>query len=213
MLRLKLTPDTRFSHDNYKGGKIAITFDDNSAGDDDIVCNGNFSLVNSGNAVDAAVTANGDFANAVELNSPADITADLTATFTRTLVFTAGACDTGIVLPKESDAYVTTEFTGKVSANGATVTLSAEAHADKPSTLKLAIDDADGKVDVTFTNVKVASGVCEDPDCNGAFKVKQLGPVHVDAICNWYRPNGLKPNPTSFTIRALDEHTITRTLQ
>ena len=210
MLRLKLTPDTRFSHDNYKGGKIAITFDDDS---NDVVCNGNFHLVNSGNAVDAAVTAAGNFANAVELTSPAAITAELTATFTRTLVFTAGACDTGIVLPKDDDTYVTTEFTDKVSANGATVTLSAAAHGDNPSTLKLAIADAEGKVDVTFTDVKVASGACEDPDCNGAFKVKQLGPVHVNAICNWYGPNGLKPNPTSFTIRAIDEHAITRTLQ
>jgi hypothetical protein len=198
MLELKLTPDLRFLHDELKKCKAEIELKPNTAesGDpNDVTAKGVFRLMDTGNAVDCVITASGCIEEAIDVANPAVIKAKLTADFERTMVFTAGSCDTGI--PVKADASLNNKV--KVNGTDATVTESGD-------TVVLGASGVDGKVTVTFEGVEVASGVGEDPLCDGSFKIDPVGEVHIDAVCSYAKPHDLKPNPTHMRIRAVDPH-------
>lgn len=202
MLELKLTPDLRFLHDELKKCKAEIELKPNTAesGDpnNDVTAKGVFRLMDTGNAVDCVITASGCIKEAIDVANPAAIKAKLTADFERTMVFTAGSCDTGI--PVKADA----SLKSKVKVNGTSVT-SGNIN-EEGDTVVLTVTDLNGKATVTFEGVEVASGVGEDLLCDGLFHIDPVGEVHIDAVCSYARPHDLKPNPTHMRIRAVDPH-------
>lgn len=224
MLDLKLHPDARFMHEALTNCKATVELKAGTeatgtegdpgyvAGTDPIALKGVFRIMNTGNAADCVITARGELAGEepIEVEEPAAITATLTANFKRTVKFVNGSADTGIVLPDGTTA----EFDGKVKVAGADPDeLAAKDNGEgAPKTLLVKVADLKDKEEVEFIGMTVATGEGRDPNCNGPFKINQVGEVHLDAVCGWARYRGLKPNPTHLRIRGVNSHAKIYTL-
>ena len=165
---------------------------------------GVFSLVNSGNAVDVAITARGDL-HRDATTEPKDIKVTLTADATITVAFAEGETevDTGIVWEGETGTQLQPP---KVKPEG----MKAEPKKDEnhPFTLRLTRTDGSkaARLEVTLLDVEVATGCGRDTNCDGPLTIKKVGEAHIDALCNWEKASGLKANPTHFRISTVNAH-------
>lgn len=208
MLDLVLEKNARFKHATLGNCKAAIEFSPEQispSASPAVTATGVFSLVNSGNAVDAVITARGDL-HRDATTEPKDIKVTLTADATITVSFAEGETevDTGIVWEKDghADKAPTTvkpeSITAGVKQDGV----------NHPNTLRLTRTDGSkaARIDVTFPGVEVATGCGRDENFNGPLTIKGVGEAHVDAICNWEKASGLKSNPTHLRIRTVNPH-------
>lgn len=236
MLKLKLEPDKRFMHDALSNCKVVIqkagspAVEESAPGAGDGVdavdpvklAEGVFRLMNTGNAVDAVITAQGTMEAVMDLDKPAQLEAILTANATKKIAFAEDetTVDTHIVCASDETFTIL-----KPVATGWEATVAqdpdadghASGHADNknPWTLRItrpATATKAARVDVTLGNITVATGCGDDPNCNGSFTIRNLGEIHVDAVCSWARCRDLKPNPTHFRIRAVNSHAKVYTL-
>lgn len=163
---------------------------------------GVFSLVNSGNAVDVAITARGDL-HRDATTEPKDIKVTLTADATITVAFAEGETkvDTGIVC----EGGAGTAPSVKPESIKTTVE---QDGVGKPHTLRLTRTDGSkaARLEVTLLGVEVATGCGRDNHCDGPLTIKGVGEAHIDALCNWEKTSGLKDNPTHFRISAVNPH-------
>lgn len=166
---------------------------------------GVFSLVNSGNAVDAAITARGVIGREAAVE-PKDIKVTLTADATIKVSFAEGETevDTGIIWDNGKGAGADAP-----SVKPDSITPSAKQDdAKHPFTLRLTRTDGSkaAKLEVTLLGVEVATGCGRDNNCNGPLTIKAVGEAHVDALCHWESVSGLKANPTHFRISTVNPH-------
>lgn len=163
---------------------------------------GVFSLVNSGNAVDVAITARGDL-HRDATTEPKDIKVTLTADATITVAFAEGETkvDTGIVC----EGGAGTAPSVKPESIKTTVE---QDGVGKPHTLRLTRTDGSkaARLEVTLLGVEVATGCGRDNHCDGPLTIKGVGEAHIDALCNWEKTSGLKDNPTHFRISTVNPH-------
>lgn len=170
-----------------------------------VTAEGVFSLVNSGNAVDAAITARGVIGREAAVE-PKDIKVKLTADATIKVSFAEGetVVDTGIIWEDGAGGA------GKSpSVKPDSITATAEQDdAKHPFTLRLTRKDASkaARLEVTLLDVEVATGCGRDNNCNGPLTIKAVGEAHVDALCHWESASGLKANPTHFRISTVNPH-------
>lgn len=170
-----------------------------------VTAEGVFSLVNSGNAVDAAITARGVIGREAAVE-PKDIKVKLTADATIKVSFAEGETevDTGIIWEDGAGGA------GKSpSVKPDSITATAEQDdAKHPFTLRLTRTGGSkaAKLEVTLLGVEVATGCGRDNNCNGPVTIKAVGEAHVDALCNWERASDLKANPTHFRISTVSPH-------
>ena len=208
MLDLVLEKNARFKHATLGNCKAEIVFVPEKTEEpklDAVKAAGVFSLVNSGNAVDVAITARGDL-HRDATTEPKDIKVTLTADATITVAFAEGETkvDTGIVWEKDGTAD-TAPTTVKPEGMKAVVEQDDAKH---PFTLRLTRTDVSkaARIEVTFPGVEVATGCGRDENCNGPLTIKGVGEAHVDALCNWEKASGLKSNPTHLRIRTVNPH-------
>ena len=172
---------------------------------DAVKATGVFSLVNSGNAVDVAITARGDL-NREATTEPKDIKVTLTADATITVAFAEGETevDTGIIC---EDGKGGAGVAPSVKPEGMKAT-SKQNGAGHPFTLHLARTDVSkaARIQVTLLGIEVAKGCGRDTNCDGPLTIKKVGEAHVDALCNWEKASGLKANPTHFRISTVNAH-------
>ena len=172
---------------------------------DPVTATGVFSLVNSGNAVDVAITARGDL-NRDATTEPKDIKVTLKADATITVAFAEGetVVDTGIVCENgaggagKAPTVKPDSITPNVEQDGV----------GKPHTLRLTRTDASkaARIAVTLLDVEVATGCGRDNNCDGPLTIKKVGEAHIDALCNWEKASGLKDNPTHLRISTVNPH-------
>ena len=166
---------------------------------------GVFSLVSSGNAVDAAITARGDL-HRDAITEPKGIKVTLTADATIKVSFAEGETkvDTGIVWDKDGAAD---EAPTTIKPKGMKAEVIQD-DAKHPFTLRLTRTDGSKaeRLDVTLVGVEVATGCGRDENCNGPLTIKGVGEAHVDALCNWEKASGLKSNPTHLRISTVNPH-------
>ena len=208
MLDLVLEKNARFKHATLKNCKAEIEFapeQKSPSASPAVKATGVFSLVNSGNAIDAVITARGDL-HRDATTEPKDIKVTLTADATIKVSFAEGETkvDTGIVWEKDG------------AADGAPTTIKPEGmkavaeqdDAKHPFTLRLTRTDGSKaeRLDVTLVGVEVATGCGRDENCNGPLTIKGVGEAHVDALCNWEKSSGLKSNPTHLRIHTVNPH-------
>ena len=208
MLGLVLEKNARFKHATLKNCKAEIEFapeQKSPSASPAVKATGVFSLVSSGNAVDAAITARGDL-HRDATTEPKDIKVMLTADATITVAFAEGETkvDTGIVWEKDGAAD---EAPTKVKPEGMKAVVEQD-DAQHPFTLRLTRTDGSkaARIEVTFQGVEVATGCGRDENCNGPLTIKGVGEAHVDALCNWEKSSGLKSNPTHLRIRTVNPH-------
>lgn len=207
MLDLVLEKNARFKHATLENCKAAIEFAKASDSPklDAVTATGVFSLVNSGNAVDAVITARGDLHRDATVE-PKDVKVMLTADATIKVSFAEGETkvDTGIVWEKDGAAD---EAPTAIKPEGMKAVVEQD-DAKHPFTLRLTRTDGSkaARIDVTFTGVEVATGCGRDENCNGPLTIKGVGEAHVDALCNWEKASGLKSNPTHLRIRTVNPH-------
>lgn len=209
MLDLVLEKNARFKHATLGNCKAAIEFSPEQkspSASPAVTATGVFSLVNSGNAVDAVITARGDL-HRDATTEPKDIKVTLTADATITVSFAEGETevDTGIVWENGEGGADTEPTTVKPEGMKAVVKQDGAQH---PHTLRLTRTDGSkaARIDVTFPGVEVATGCGRDENFNGPLTIKGVGEAHVDALCNWEKASGLKSNPTHLRIRTVNPH-------
>ena len=165
---------------------------------------GVFSLVNSGNAVDVAITARGDL-HRDATTEPKDIKVTLTADATITVAFAEGETevDTGIVWEDEKGTQLDPP---KVKPEG--MKPAPKKDENHPFTLRLTRTDGSkaARLEVTLVGIEVATGRGRDNNCDGPLTIKKVGEAHIDALCNWEKASGLKSNPTHFRISTVNPH-------
>ena len=165
---------------------------------------GVFSLVNSGNAVDVAITARGDL-HRDATTEPKDIKVTLKADATITVAFAEGETevDTGIVWQDETGTQLDTP---KVKPEG----MKPAPKKDENQIFTLRLTRTDGskaaRIPVTLLGIEVAKGCGRDTNCDGPLTIKKVGEAHIDALCNWEKASGLKSNPTHFRISTVNPH-------
>ena len=171
---------------------------------DAVTAAGVFSLVNSGNSVDAAITARGVIGREAAVE-PKDIKVTLTADATIKVSFAEGETevDTGIICENgEGGAGVAPS----VKPEG----MKAIPKQGKNKRFTLHLTRTDGskaaRLEVTLLNVEVATGCGRDNHCDGPLTIKAVGEAHVDALCHWESASGLKANPTHFRISTVNPH-------
>ena len=164
---------------------------------------GVFSLVNSGNAVDVAITARGDL-HRDATTEPKDVKVTLKADATITVAFAEGETkvDTGIVCENGEGGAGTAPSVKPESIKTAVE----QDDAKHPFTLRLTRTDGSkaARLEVTLLDVEVATGCGRDNDFNGPLTIKGVGEAHIDALCNWEKSSGLKANPTHFRISTVN---------
>lgn len=207
MLDLVLEKNARFKHATLENCKAEIEFAKASESPklDPVKATGVFSLVNSGNAIDAVITARGNL-NRDATTEPKDIKVTLQADATITVSFAEGETkvDTGIVWEKDGAAD---EAPTTIKPKGMKAVVEQD-DAQHPFTLRLTRTDGSkaARIEVTFPGVEVATGCGRDENCNGPLTIKGVGEAHVDALCNWEKASGLKSNPTHLRIRTVNPH-------
>ena len=165
---------------------------------------GVFSLVNSGNSVDAAITARGVIGREAAVE-PKDIKVKLTADATIKVSFAEGETevDTGIICESAEGAA---GIPPTVKPEG----IKAQPKQGESKRFTLHLTRTDGskaaKLEVTLLGVEVATGCGRDNNCNGPVTIKKVGEAHVDALCHWESASGLKANPTHFRISTVNPH-------
>lgn len=145
--------------------------------------------------------------------SPSDVTVELHHDLVREFVFPKAESNSAvttdiIVADGDLPLSVTTE-------NGITVTATENEEVTNRLILKVADGmDAATAVKVTIKNVKIATGTASDPNLasDHKFKFCPVGDVHIDACCRFLDGKDVKPNETSFTIRAENPFTKVITL-
>ena len=208
MLDLVLEKNARFKHATLGNCKAEIEFSPEQkspSASPAVKATGVFSLVNSGNAVDAVITARGDL-HRDATTEPKDIKVTLTADATIAVSFAEGETkvDTGIVWEKDGTADVAPTA---IKPEGMKATAEQD-DAQHPFTLRLTRTDGSkaARLEVTLLDVEVATGCGRDENFNGPLTIKGVGEAHVDAICNWEKASGLKSNPTHLRIRTVNPH-------
>lgn len=208
MLDLVLEKNARFKHATLENCKAEIEFapeQKSPSASPAVKATGVFSLVSSGNSVDAVITARGDL-HRDATTEPKDVKVMLTADATIKVSFAEGETkvDTGIVWEKDGAAD---EAPTKIKPDSIKPEV-AQDDAQHPFTLRLTRTDGSKaeRIDVTFTGVEVATGCGRDENCNGPLTIKGVGEAHVDALCNWEKSSGLKSNPTHLRIRTVNPH-------
>ena len=207
MLDLVLEKKTGLNHATFGNCKAEIELApaSDSPKAEAVKATGVFSLVNSGNAVDVAITARGDL-HRDATTEPKDIKVTLTADATITVAFAEGETkvDTGIVWEKDGHAD---------KAPTAVIPESITASVDQddvshPNTLRLTRTSGSkaARIAVTLLGVEVATGRGRDNNCDGPLTIKKVGEAHIDALCNWEKASGLKANPTHFRISTVNPH-------
>lgn len=206
MLDLVLEKKTGLSHATLENCKAEIVLapDQKSPSESPAVkATGVFSLVNSGNAVDVAITARGDL-HRDATTEPKDVKVTLKADATITVAFAEGETevDTGIVC-ENGEGGAGTAPSVKPESIKTTVKQDDAKH---PFTLRLARTDVSkaARLEVTLLDVEVATGCGRDENCNGPLTIKGVGEAHIDALCNWEKASGLKANPTHFRISTVN---------
>lgn len=165
---------------------------------------GVFSLVNSGNAVDAAITARGVIGREAAVE-PKDIKVTLKADATIKVSFAEGETevDTGIICENGEGAA---GIPPTVKPEG----IKAQPKQGESKRFTLHLSRTDGskaaRIPVTLLGVEVATGCGRDSNCNGPVTIKKVGEAHVDALCHWESASGLKANPTHFRISTVNPH-------
>lgn len=209
MLDLVLEKNARFKHATLGNCKAEIEFSPEQkspSASPAVKATGVFSLVNSGNAVDAVITARGDL-HRDATTEPKDIKVTLTADATIAVSFAEGETevDTGIVWENGEGGADTDPITVKPEGMKA---VAKQDDAKHPFTLRLTRTDGSkaARIDVTFTGVEVATGCGRDNHCDGPLTIKKVGEAHIDALCNWEKTSGLKANPTHFRISTVNPH-------
>lgn len=194
MLTLKLTPSVQVSSDALTNGKVELELGATKL-------NGVFQLVSNINSTDAALTLAGKIDAPVKLTSASDVKATLKADLTHKVVLAGGVEEikTGI----KADAVTVKSAPAGVTA----------AVAEGEIVLTCADTVKAGNGEVVFEQLTVATGEGVDPHCVCEFTIKAVGLVHCDALCNWSRCAGLRPNREHFCIHAVDEHTKIRTFE
>ena len=171
-----------------------------------VKADGVFSLVSSGNAVDAVITARGDL-HREATTEPKDIKVTLTADATITVAFAEGEAevDTGIIWENDEGSAGAPEPSIKPEGMKATPKQNGAGH---PFTLRLTRTDASkaARIPVTLVGIEVAKGCGRDTNCDGPLTIKKVGEAHIDALCNWEKASGLKANPTHFRISTVNTH-------
>ena len=206
MLDLVLEKKTGLSHATLGNCKAEIELAPASDSPklDPVKATGVFSLVNSGNAVDVAITARGDL-NREATTEPKDIKVTLKADATITVAFAEGETevDTGIVWQDEKGAQLDPP---KVKPEG--MKPAPKKDENHPITLRLTRTDVSKaeRIAVTLLGVEVAKGCGRDTNCDGPLTIKKVGEAHIDALCNWEKASGLKANPTHFRISTVNAH-------
>ena len=207
MLDLVLEKKTGLSHATLGNCKAEIELAPASDSPklDPVKATGVFSLVNSGNAVDVAITARGDL-HRDATTEPKDIKVTLTADATITVAFAEGETkvDTGIVC-ENGEGGVGTAPSVKPESIKTTVEQDDAKH---PFTLRLTRTDGSkaARIPVTLLGIEVAKGCGRDTNCDGPLTIKKVGEAHIDALCNWEKASGLKSNPTHFRISTVNPH-------
>ena len=165
---------------------------------------GVFSLVNSGNAVDVAITARGDL-HRDATTEPKDVKVTLKADATITVAFAEGETevDTGIVWEDDKGTQLDPPTVKPEGINA-----QPKQGESKRFTLRLIRTDGSkaARIPVTLLGVEVATGCGRDSNCDGPLTIKKVGEAHVDALCNWERASDLKANPTHFRISTVNAH-------
>ncbi len=223
MLKLKLTKDKRFMHDALSNCKVEIEFAPASAdyapanpgtpdlettdpnyvaptdqvGTAAVKAEGVFRIMDTGAGSDCVITARGELSGEepLEVADPSAIKATLTADAVKRISFAKGVALVDTKIPWAADEALPT-VVGAAPGRSSNNTL----------TLTREHDDVACVMDIVFEGVTVATGRGDDPNCNGKFWINQVGEVHIDAVCNWARCSGLKPNPTHFRIRGVNSH-------
>lgn len=207
MLDLVLEKKTGLSHATLGNCKAEIELAPASESPklEPVTATGVFSLVDSGNAVDAAITARVDI-NREATVEPKDIKVTLTADATITVAFAEGETevDTGIICENGEGGAGTPP---SVKPEGMKAT-SKQDDAKHPFTLRLTRTDGSkaARIQVTLLGVEVAKGCGRDANCDGPLTIKKVGEAHIDALCNWESASGLKANPTHFCISTVNAH-------
>ena len=207
MLDLVLEKTTGLRHATLENCKAEIVLSPASDSPklEEVKATGVFSLVDSGNAVDAAITARVDL-NREATTEPKDIKVTLTADATITVAFAEGETevDTGIIWENGKGAGADAP-----SVKPDSITPSAkQTDAKHPFTLRLTRTDGSkaARIQVTLLGIEVAKGCGRDTNCDGHLTIKKVGEAHVDALCNWEKASGLKANPTHFRISTVNAH-------
>ena len=207
MLDLVLEKKTGLSHatlGNCKAEIVLAPEQKSPSASPAVKANGVFSLVNSGNAVDVAITARGDL-HRDATTEPKDIKVTLKADATIKVSFAEGETevDTGIICEN-----------GEGGAGSAPTVkpegIKAQPKQGESKRFTLHLSRTDGskaaRLEVTLLDVEVATGCGRDSNCDGPLTIKKVGEAHVDALCNWESASGLKANPTHFRISTVNPH-------
>lgn len=207
MLDLVLEKKTGLNHATLGNCKAEIELAPASESPklDAVKATGVFSLVNSGNAVDVAITARGDL-NRDATTEPKDVKVTLKADATITVAFAEGETevDTGVVC-ENGEGGAGPAPSVKPESIKTTVKQDDAKH---PFTLRLTRTDGSkaARLEVTLLDVEVATGCGRDNNCDGPLTIKGVGEAHVDALCHWEKASGLKANPTHFRISTVNPH-------
>lgn len=178
----------------------------------DVPAKGTFKLFDAGTGINAALTLKTEVAvekNIVVNNAAATANlANLTGTVVHRVTFSAGSNVPIVTDIPCTDTYATSTFNGvtvekyEVETDVYHIKLTRTGNFTTPAT-----------IDVEIPNIKVATGHLVDPNINSGaastadLKVLAVGNLHIDAVCQWRRHEGLKPNETHFNMRADDPHT------
>jgi len=202
MLKLVLNVEDAIRGDMVKDGVVDWTMGT------DVSAKGTFKLFDAGVGVNAALTLETEVTedkNIVVNDATATANlAKLTGTVVHRVTFNAGKdvqVDTKI--PTSSGK---TEDSGTdgiaLDTTGPTLVLTRTGTFTTPAT-----------IDVEIVKYPVATGYLVDRNINSGaaapkvLKVLGVGNLHIDALCQWRRHEGLKPNETHFNMRADDPHT------
>ena len=206
MLDLVLEKKTGLNHATLGNCKAEIELApaSDSPKFDAVKAAGVFSLVDSGNAVDAVITARVDL-NREATVEPKDIKVTLKADATITVAFAEGETevDTGIICENGEGGAGTSPT---VKPEG----IKAQSKQGESKRFTLHLSRTDGskatRLEVTLLGVEVATGCGRDSHCDGPLTIKKVGEAHIDALCNWEKASGLKANPTHFRISTANPH-------
>lgn len=233
MLSLVLDVEGSVRNDYVKDGKVEWMLANiknpthgTPATDKAVNATGEFKLFKAGTGVNAVLNLQSDFMREFNLNvnEDDDLTnedadnagglAKLTGTVVHRVTFAAGTdqtADTGIFYDNDTMGTAISIATPGITKHGDSTSLhKIILKRDGEHNLPLTIDvEIEGYPVATghLVDPNVASGT---PSCVTALAV---GKVHIDAVCEYCKHEGLKPNPTSFNIRAMDPHTKVLTLE
>lgn len=205
----------------------------------EVIATGEFKLFKAGTGTNAVLNLQSDFMREFNLNvnEDTDLTeaaaanagglAKLTGTVIHRVTFKAGTnvtANTGIKLPSgfKTSGDTLTDTDGIVIDQAASNTANAivlkrSGEHNLPLTVDVGITQYTKTDDSISKGYPVATGHLADHNIgSGAASVVTalaVGKVHIDAVCEYCKHEGLKPNPTSFNIRAMDPHTKVLTLE